>query len=264
MRIEWEIPLLGIQAEPRLKKSPLAGNHGSAPSLRQLGLSSFGSFPYTVERSAMIGTFLHLALWAYRDTSCTAISLWHARSAPRWYPEGQNAMWIHQIRPQIHVHRINSCNTPTLLLLDRALNLLDNMPLLLLPTHSPPLTLLQLFQMRIALRTRLRKPKLAHFAVPIRRLGHRVRDVPVLGDKVRDGAVCDEHDVGVGAREGEDVVACRRICRSVGRGGLGTSCAAVMWITNVAVPTFFHFAEINLRGIETQFLALEHFSYYTL
>jgi hypothetical protein len=81
------------------------------------------------------------------------------------------------------------------------------MPLLLLPTHSPPLTLLQLFQMRIALRTRLRKPKLAHFAVPIRRLGHRVRDVPVLGDKVRDGAVRDEHDVGVGAREGEDIVA---------------------------------------------------------
>jgi hypothetical protein len=95
----------------------------------------------------------------------------------------------------------------TLLLLHRPLNLLDDMPLLLLPTHSSPLTLLQLLQMRVLLRTRLRKPKLAHLTVPIRRLDHRVRDVPVLGDEVRDGAVRDEHDVGVGAREGEDVVA---------------------------------------------------------
>jgi hypothetical protein len=154
----------------------------------------------------MIWTFLHLVLQAYEDTACMAVgpatSLRHAYTVAQGLNKTlstQPSKAQMQTRPpSLHYTPrhpysftapsissttcLSSFSPPTL-------------PLLLSSSSSKCASLSVLASVN------------RNFAVPIRRLGHRVRDVPVLGDKVRDGAVRDEHDVGVGAREGEDIVA---------------------------------------------------------
>ena len=72
------------------------------------------------------------------------------------------------------------------------------MRILALTLLGAPPRPLNLHQMRVLRRTRVREVKLAHFAVSIRSLRQGVRDAgPVLGDEVRNGAVRDEHDVCV-------------------------------------------------------------------